>query len=265
MSAVEGLHEGFDFPFALPEGRFLRFDGGLFLLNLVHRRLGVRHRSFVLPQILEFNARFLELAFEFLQGFLRLAFRGRARGLEFLHPRLQSMDRVVVAGDLRGLRVGQLAGVLEILTQLGLAGLRLFPLRGVDLQQDGRVQLFLVGLEGLPGFLAQSHRSSQQLELFEELLVKCKLLRLRELPDLVFRQIAQELVDVFHDDLQFAFQVEQFLLLLHQLVALLHQALHLLLELDHPALEGAELLIRFDRDRCRLIFRCGAGRAGLLF
>ena len=74
---------------------------------------------------------------------------------------------------------------------MGFAGLRFLPLGGINLQQDRGVALVLVDFEGLPGLLAQSHRPSQQLELFEELLVERELLRLRELPDLVLRQIAE--------------------------------------------------------------------------
>src|SRR2546422_742134 len=233
VSTVDGFDEALDLLLPLAKGGLLGLEGRLSLLHLFHRGFGVRDGRLVLPQIGKFLAGLPDLALKFLHRLLRLAFGGRTGGFESLDPRLQVLDRLVLSGDLRGLRVRELPGVLEVLPPLSLARLRLFALCGVDLQQDGRIDLVLVGLEGFPSLLAQSHRRSQQLELLEEFLVERELLRFRELLDLVLRQIPEEFVDVLHDDLQVALQAQQFLLLLHQLVPLFRETLHLLLELDH--------------------------------
>ena len=134
MSAIEGFDEALDLLLPLPKGGLLRLERRLSLLHLFHRGLGVRGGGLVLPEVLQFLAGLFDLALEFLHRLLRLAFCGRIGGLDILHPRLQALDRVILSCDLRGLRVGELAGVFEFFSQLGLAGLRLFPLRGIDLQ-----------------------------------------------------------------------------------------------------------------------------------
>src|SRR5947209_11801617 len=73
VPAIERLDKGFDLPFALAEGRLLCVDSLSFLLDLLHRGLGVLRGGFVLLQVLEFRPPLPEFALEFPQGFLGLA------------------------------------------------------------------------------------------------------------------------------------------------------------------------------------------------
>src|SRR5207247_1672398 len=89
-----------------------------------------------------------------------------------------------------------------------------------------------------------------QLEPLEDAFVEGELLGLREVLDLVGRQLAEQLVEVLDHDLQFVPQAGQLLRLLRQPVPLLHHPLHLVFELYDAALELRHLEVRrLDRDR----------------
>src|SRR6266581_4911340 len=89
-----------------------------------------------------------------------------------------------------------------------------------------------------------------QLEPLEDAFVEGELLGLREVLDLVCRQLAEQLVEVLDHDLQLVPQPGQLLRLLRQPVPLLHHALHLVFELHDPALQLRHLEVRgLDRDR----------------